>query len=115
MTAQINPKQAERVSHITINEVDSCKTLDQYFTWAAGISAIPESVVKAATSIKSVYKTQQTFNIWKNRLGNSTSYPIIREFEYQRFSEKEILMPDKSESKRIVLDDIYQGDNSYKI
>ena len=110
ITAQINPKQAEKISHITINEVDSSKTLDQYLTWAAGISSIPENVQRAATSLKTNYKRQQTFNIWKNRLGSPTSYPVIREFEFQRFVEKENVLTSKIEQTPIVLDDIYQGD-----
>lgn len=91
--AQVNPKQAENVAMITINELADCKTLDQDASWALGISRLENPKTRVSNQIQASYKTQQTFNFWKNRLSPPYHYPVLRDFAYQRFAEKEQASP----------------------
>jgi archaellum biogenesis ATPase FlaH len=91
--AQVNPKQAENIAMITITELADCKTLDQDASWALGISRLENPKTRVSNQIQASYKSQQTFNFWKNRLSPPYHYPVIRDFAYQRFVEKEQASP----------------------
>lgn len=106
--AQINPKQAENVSMITINEVSECKTLDQDVSWALGISRLEVSKTRISNQIQASYRSQQTFNFWKNRLSPPYHYPVIREFQYQRFAEREQASPMMNMPAKVELQNIDQ-------
>lgn len=106
--AQINPKQAENVSMITINEVSECKTLDQDVSWALGISRLEVSKTRISNQIQASYRSQQTFNFWKNRLSPPYHYPVIREFQYQRFAEREQASPMMNIPAKVELQNIDQ-------
>lgn len=101
--AQVNPKQAEDVNLITINELADCKTLDQDASWAMGISRLENPKKRISNQIQASYKTQQTFNFWKNRLSPPYHYPVIREFGFQRFAEREQANPMMNVPQRVEL------------
>ena len=87
-------KVAGRVK-LDVDCIDGCNTLDQPLTWAAGISSLQESGGAAnkqkVNQIQESYLRKQCLNIWKGRMNGAYAYPIYREFEFQRFVEKETL------------------------
>ena len=71
--------------------MDGCNTLDQDVTWAGGISALQEGngQTRKINTLQESYLRKQCFNLWKGRMNGAYAYPIMREFEFQRFCERE--------------------------
>ena len=71
-----------------------CNTLDQHLT-GCRYSSLQESGGAAnkqkVNQIQESYLRKQCLNIWKGRMNGAYAYPIYREFEFQRFVEKETL------------------------
>lgn len=88
--AQTNEKDEKRKMKLGRIDIDRCHTLDQPFTWALGISSLQAPSNQRVNSPQESYLRKQYVNIWKGRMAGDLFYPIIREFEYQRFVEKEI-------------------------
>lgn len=89
--AQANEKDAKSKIKLGRIDIDRCHTLDQPFTWALGISSIQGNASQRVNSPQESYLRKQYVNVWKGRMAGDLFYPIIREFEYQRFVEKELV------------------------
>ena len=89
--AQANEKDSKSKIKLGRIDIDRCHTLDQPFTWALGISSIQGNASQRVNSPQESYLRKQYVNVWKGRMAGDLFYPIIREFEYQRFVEKELV------------------------
>lgn len=89
--AQANEKDAKSKIKLGRIDIDRCHTLDQPFTWALGISSVQGNASQRVNSPQESYLRKQYVNVWKGRMAGDLFYPIIREFEYQRFVEKELV------------------------
>lgn len=89
--AQANEKDAKSKQKLGRMDIDRCHTLDQPFTWALGISSLQGGANQRVNSPQESYLRKQYVNIWKGRMNGDLFYPILREFEYQRFVEKEMV------------------------
>ena len=89
--AQANEKDAKSKTKLGRIDIDRCHTLDQPFTWALGISTLQGVGNQRINTPQESYLRKQYVTLWKGRMAGDLFYPIIREFEYQRFAEKEML------------------------
>ena len=91
--AQANKQKVAGRVKLDVDCIDGCNTLDQPLTWAAGISALQDTGGSAGrqkvNQLQESYLRRQCLNIWKGRMNGAFAYPIYREFEYQRFVERE--------------------------
>lgn len=86
---QANKKKSAGKARLSVEDNDGSNTIDQPFTWAAGISSLQESATKQFNELQEAYKRRQYINLWKNRKQKPVSYPVYRDFEFQKFTEKE--------------------------
>ena len=91
--AQANKQKVAGRVKLDVDCIDGCNTLDQPLTWAAGISALQDTGGTAGrqkvNQLQEAYLRKQCMNIWKGRMNGAFAYPIYREFEFQRFVERE--------------------------
>ena len=51
--------------------------------------AVTEGGKSKVNSLQETYLRKQCINIWKGRMNGAYAYPVYREFEFQRFIEKD--------------------------
>lgn len=89
LLAQANKKKVDGRLKLDVDCIDGCNTMDQPITWAAGISAVTEGGKSKVNSLQETYLRKQCINVWKGRMNGAYAYPVYREFEFQRFIEKD--------------------------